>query len=690
MGSRCGSVPRMDRSGAEERIEELREEIRRHDHLYYVRDRPELSDAAYDQLFRELQDLEDRFPDLASEDSPTRRVGGEPLDAFPTVEHTAPMLSLDSSADEDALRRFDERVRKALGDDVVYTVEPKLDGLSLELVYEDGRFVRASTRGDGVRGEGVTENVRTISAVPLTLRTEDVPAPDLLAVRGEVVLHVKDFEALNESLLNVGKEPFANPRNAAAGSLRQLDPKITADRPLTIYLYDVLTLEGAVDPPETQWGVFDRLRAWGLKVDDRARRVTSVDEILEYHGELEAQRDDLAYEIDGMVVKLDDLAAREEMGTTSRHPRWAFAYKFPPRKEITRVLKIFPSVGRTGVVTPVAMLRPVELSGVTVSRATLHNREEVARKDIREGDLVRVQRAGDVIPQVIERIEEPDRERSDPWAMPERCPSCDTPLVERGPYTVCPASFECPAQLAGRIFHFGSRHALDIEGLGEETAKLLVENKLVTELPDLFDLKEEELVHLEGFAQKSASALVLNLKSAAQRAELHRFLYGLGVPEVGVTVARDLARHFGRFADLRDASMDELTAVHGVGEKMAVQITTFFDEPRNREVLDRLLERVELVETEPAAEGGDPPEGPLEGKKLVFTGGLDRMTRDEAKERARSLGGRVTSSVSKSTDYVVVGADPGGKLDKARSLGVEVLDEDEFIRLLQEHGVSIP
>ncbi len=677
----------MEREEAQERIGELTKEIRRHDHLYYVLDRPEISDAEYDRLFRELQRLEEEFPGLASPDSPTQRVGGEPLDAFSTVEHTAPMLSLDSSADEDALRRFDQRVRKAVGDDVAYTVEPKLDGLSLELVYEKGRFTRAATRGDGVRGEGVTENVRTIPAVPLALRTEDVPAPESLAVRGEVVLPVEAFEKLNESLLNAGKEPFANPRNAAAGALRQLDSKITAERPLTVYLYDILSLDGATDPPETQWQVFDRLRDWGLKVDGRAHRLSTMDEVLEYHADLEAQRDDLSYEIDGIVVKLDDLAGREEMGATSRHPRWAFAYKFPPRKEVTRVLKIFPSVGRTGVVTPVAMLRPVELSGVTVSRATLHNREEVARKDIREGDQVRVQRAGDVIPQVIERIEEDDRERSEPWRMPERCPSCDAELVERGPFTVCPASFECPAQLAGRIFHFTSRHALDVEGLGEETAKLLVDHKLVEELPDLFELKAQDLIHLEGFAEKSATALVENL-ARASKVEVHRFLYGLGVPEVGATVARDLARHFGTFARIRDASLEDLTSVRGVGDKMAEQIRGFFSEPRNREVLDRLLEQLELIEAEPAARE-DPADQPLAGKKLVFTGSLERWTRDEVRDLARSLGGRVTSSVSKSTDYVVAGTEAGSKLDKARDLEVPVLDEEELVQMLRDHGVEV-
>lgn len=683
----------MDRHAAARRIEELSEEIRHHDYLYYVRDRPEISDERYDTLFHELRDLEARFPDLASPDSPTQRVGGEPVDSLPTIRHEAPMLSLDSHQKEEALRRFDERVRKGLGEeDIAYVVDPKLDGASVELVYENGRLSRAATRGDGVRGEGVTENIRTIHSVPLRLRQGGKAGepPRLLSLRGEVILHIQDFEKLNERLLTSGREPFANPRNAAAGSLRQLDPRITAERPLDIYFYDILKIEGGPAPP-TQWDVLAQLQAWGLKVNDQPRRVGRVEEILDYHHELEARRDELGYEIDGVVVKLDDLAPRETLGATSRHPRWAFAYKFPPRREITRILAIVPSVGRTGVVTPVAMLRPVELSGVTVSRATLHNREEVVRKDVREGDKVRVQRAGDVIPQVVERIaEDGERERASPWKMPARCPSCGTELIERGPFTVCPASFECPAQLTGRILHFASRNALDIEGLGEETAKLFVEQGLVEQLPDLFDLEADQLLPLEGFAEKSAGNLVAAIGEASE-VELERFLFGLGIPEVGVSVARDLARHFGSFEAIRHASEEELVAVHGVGERMAEEIRTFFAEPRNQQILDRLLvaengrARIRLVEPEQEAEAGPRP---LEGQRFVLTGGLERLTRGEAKEHIESLGGRATSSVSKATDYVVAGADPGSKLDKARELDVPVLDEADFLALLAEHGVE--
>jgi DNA ligase (NAD+) len=687
----------MDHKSAQERIAKLRAEIRHHDYLYYVRDKPALSDAAYDELYHELVALEETFPDLIAEDSPTQRVAGQPLTSLPTIEHAAPMLSLDSNQDEAALRRFDERLRKALGPDVAveYALEPKLDGLSVELVYRDGLLQQASTRGDGRRGEGITANVRTIPSLPLRLREDQdkdggppiPPIPTFVAIRGEVIMRAKEFDKLNERLMAEGKEPFANPRNAAAGAVRQLDPQMTAARPLDLYAYDVLASEGL--EVASQWDVLQALRGWGLRVNDLARKATTLDEILAYHADLESRRDDLGYEIDGIVIKLNDLAAREGLGWTSRHPRWAFAFKFPPRKEVTRILSILPSVGRSGVVTPVALMLPVEIGGVTVARATLHNREEVARKDVREGDKVRVQRAGDVIPQVIERIDEEDRERAPAWRMPETCPSCGTALVERGPFTVCPNSFECPAQLAGRIVHFASRNALDIEGLGDETAKLFVTEKLVRQLPDLFDLQAEQLVTLEGFAEKSATNLVAALAKASH-VELPRLLYGLGIPEVGVTVARDLARHFGTFAGLRTASEEALQQVAGVGPRMAEQITAFFGEPKNAAVLDGLLTKLDIHETTPVP--SDTPVAavlPLAGKKIVFTGGLSRLSRPEAKELAERLGARVTGSVSKATAWVVVGEDAGSKADDAQKHGVATLDEEGFLALLREHGVEV-
>lgn len=676
----------MDREQARTRIDALRDEIQRHDYLYYVRDAPEISDEAYDRLYRELVELEERYPDLASPDSPTQRVAGQPVEGFPAVEHAAPMLSLDSDQSEASLRRFDERLRKGLGTDfpVLYVLEPKLDGASIELVYEDGLLTRAATRGDGRVGEGVTANVRTIASVPLRLRGDERQVPPFLSIRGEVIMTAETFDKLNERLINEGKEPFASPRNAAAGALRQLDPKLTAARPLELYAYDIL-FPAEVPGLGTQWETLAALRDWGLRVNPLTERASTVEEILAYHRRIEERRDDLGYEIDGVVIKLDNLRARDELGWTSRHPRWAFAFKFPPRKEITHIRSILASVGRSGVITPVALMDPVVIGGVTVARATLHNREEVARKDVREGDKVRVQRAGDVIPQVIERIDEPGRERGPVWQMPLACPSCGTALTERGPFTVCPNGFECPAQLVGRIVHFASRDALDIAGLGEESTRLFVDQGLVRQLPDLFDLKVEQLLPLEGFARKSSEKLVEAIDKA-RRTALPRFLYGLAIPEVGVAVARDLGRHFGAFQALRQAGEDELQQVPGVGPRMSEAITAFFRDEKNGVILDQLLTRMELEEA-PADAG--PRERPLAGKKFVFTGGLSRLSRRDAQALVESLGARAVSSVSKATDYVVVGEDAGSKAEDAQRLGVPTLSEDDLVALLAEHGVAV-
>jgi DNA ligase (NAD+) len=665
----------------EDRVRELRTALRHHNYLYHVKDAPEISDDAYDELFSALKRLEEQHPQLVTPDSPTQRVGEVAFDRFPSVEHAAPMLSLDSDKDPDALRRFDERVRKALGDGVDYFVEPKFDGVSVELVYEDGRLVRAATRGNGLVGEGITENVRTIKSVPLTLSAKQRSVPRFLSVRGEVMISVGAFEQLNERLIVDQREPFANPRNAAAGGLRQLDPMVTSARPLDVFAYDILQ----ADPLEvkTQRESLDALRAWGFPTSDMTLHSSEVDAILAYHEDLYQRRDDLEYEIDGIVVKLDSLAARDELGATSHHPRWAYAHKFPPRKEVTRVIKIFSSVGRTGAITPVAMLHPVELGGVTVSRASLHNREEVTRKDIREGDLVRVQRAGDVIPQVVERVDD-GRRRGKRFVMPDECPSCGTPVFERGPFTICPNSFECPSQLAGILVHFGSREALDIEGLGDESAKLFVREGLVKRLPELFDLQPEQLMRLEGFAQTSADNLVKAIQ-AASKTELRRVLYGLSVPEVGVTVARDLAQHFKTMESIVKATAEQLVDVPGVGPKMAAQITQFFADARNVATVDALLDnRVTIAPIETSES-----DAVLDGLKIVFTGGLERLSRSAAKELVQSLGGRVTASVSKGTDYVVAGRDPGLKYEKAIALGVATLTEDEFMEFLQSRGVKV-
>ena len=670
------------RETAAAEVARLRTEIDRHNRLYHAESAPEISDSAFDALFRRLRELEAAHPSLATPDSPTRRVGADPLESLPSVEHAVPMLSLDSAHEAADVHRFDERLRKALGEEeeIRYVLEPKLDGASLELVYVDGVLERAVTRGNGRVGEGVTENVRTIRSVPLRLREDAVPAPAFLSVRGEAIMYLRDFEDLNQRRIEAGEAPYQNPRNATSGALRQLDSRITAKRPLTVLAYDVMEVRGAEFATDSEG--LAALKAWGLRTPERIRVVDTVEEVVQYHGAFDADRESLDYEIDGVVVKLDALAPRERLGSTSHHPRWAIAYKFEPRKEVTRIDRIFVSVGRTGVLTPVALLRPVEVGGVTVSRASLHNREELERKDVREGDKVRVQRAGDVIPQVVERIDEEGRERGDAFAMPTACPSCGTPPVEKGPFTVCPNHFACPAQLKGRIAHFGSRSALDIEGLGAETAALLVEKGLVGELADLFDLAEEDLVPLEGFAEVSARNLVQAIRKRRD-VGLARFLVGLGIPEVGVTVAADLAAHLGEFAAVRAASPEALEEIHGVGPKMSAAIRGFLDEPRVSEALDRLMAKG-LQPTGPSAADGptDEPEGGWAGKTVVLTGALEGFSRSELKQELVRRGARVTGSVSSRTDVLVAGARAGSKLARATELGVEVLDEARLVERL--------
>jgi len=583
------------------------------------------------------------------------------------------MLSLDSAREVAEVHRFDDRLRKALGDeDIRYVLEPKLDGASLELVYVRGVLERAVTRGNGRVGEGVTENVRTIRTVPLRLHQGRLPAPAFLSVRGEAMMYLSDFESLNQRRIEADEPPYQNPRNAASGALRQLDSRTAARRPLTVLAYDIMMVEGVTFESDSE-GIA-ALKAWGFRTPDRVTVAHSVDEIAAYHRAFDDERESLDYEIDGVVVKLDRLAPRAVLGSTSHHPRWAIAFKFEPRKEVTRIDRIFVSVGRTGVLTPVALLRPVEVGGVTVSRASLHNREELERKDVREGDLVRVQRAGDVIPQIVERIDEAGRVRGEPFGMPEVCPSCGTEPVAKGPFTVCPNHFGCRAQLRGRITHFGSRNALDIEGMGEETAALLVDEGLVTELADLFNLAEEDLTPLEGFAEVSARNLVGAIR-ARRRVELARFLVGLGIPEVGVAVARDLAMHFREIGALRAAPAEAFEVIHGVGEKMSEAIRGFLDTPDVRGALDRLLGRgFRFVAPETPRNGGEEEEV-WAGRTVVLTGALKSFSRSGLKEVLQGLGARVTGSVSSRTDLLIAGANPGSKLEKARRLGVEVLDE---------------
>ena len=664
-----------------EEAETLRSELRRHAYLYYHEARPEIGDAEYDDLFRRLQALEGQYPALDSPDSPTKRVGAPPQDKFETVEHVAALLSLDSSEKPEDFVRYDERVRRALGDGVTprYILEPKLDGASIELVYEDGVLTRAVTRGNGQRGERVTANIRTIPTVPLRLRTTMRPAPKLLALRGEVLMYISDFADFNARIAEAGLEPYASPRNSAAGSIRQLDSRVTASRKLDVLVYDVLVVEG--DSFTSDIAGVEAIREWGFRVPERIQTATTVDEVLAYHSAYEEQRDELDYEIDGVVVKLDDLAARRAMGATSHHPRWAMALKFAPRQEVTVIEKIDIQVGRTGVLTPVAWLRPVVVGGVTVSRASLHNREELRRKDLREHDTVRIQRAGDVIPQVVEVIEHHD-DRSPPFDMPDRCPVCETPVIQDGPRLVCPNRFGCNAQLKGRIIHFGSRSALDIEGLGEETANLLVDRGLVTQLAELFDVTPDHLVALEGFGEKSATALVEAIASK-RTPDLNRFLIALGIPEVGVTVARTLAERFGSFDAIRRATTQQLVEIDGIGPRMSEAITSFFADERNAAAVDGVLARGVEPKTVELTSCDLPDLG-----TAVFTGAIP-VPRVVAETAWRSVGGSTSGSVSKKTAFVVAGEKAGSKLAKAEKLGVEVLDFDEFLVRLTDHGGTL-
>jgi DNA ligase (NAD+) len=659
---------------AARRAERLRAAIRHHDYRYYVLDRPTVSDAQYDRLFDQLVRLEAAHPELTTPDSPTQRVAGATLPAFPTVEHLAPMLSLESVTEPDAVRHFDARMRATVrAGPVRYLVEPKFDGLSLEVVYRDGVLARASTRGDGMRGEGVTANVRSIRSVPLRLRGRSVPR--LLAVRGEAIMRRDDFRALNARLERQGQPPFANPRNAAAGSIRQLDARITAGRRLDVFFYDILHMERGPSLADDR-RLVDMLKTWGLHASPFPRLCDCLDDVFRYHREMERRRDHLAYEIDGIVIKIDDLAQRTRLRTTARHPRWAVAFKFAPREAETRIEDILVQVGRTGALTPVAVLRPVSIGGVTVTRATLHNREEIARKDLRIGDRVRVVRAGDVIPEIVARVRRPGVGRRRPFAMPRRCPACRTDLVRDGPIDRCPNGLACPAQLKRTIQHFGSREALDIRGLGPRTVDALVAHGLVRSIADLFTLTADQLVTIERFADVSAAGL-LSAIDKARRPPLWRFLHALGIPGVGGQTARDLASRFGSLERVQTADEAALRGVAGIGPALAPAIAAFFRRGVNRRVIAA------------CRRGGVRPigaprlrRGSLAGKTVAFTGGLASMTREGAEERARLKGARIARSVSAKTDLVVAGAEPGAKYAKARALGVRIVDERQFKALV--------
>lgn len=663
----------MDKEEAVKRIEWLRKEINRHNYLYYVLNKPEISDEEYDKLMQELISLERKYPDLITPDSPTQRVGAPPAKEFKSVRHVKPMLSLDTANDIEEVIAFDKRVKKELGiNEVEYVAEPKMDGLSVELIYENGKYVKGSTRGDGINGEDVTENIRTIRAVPLVLREEEVKPPTFLAVRGEVIMHIEDFEKFNKELIEKGEEPMANPRNAASGSLRRLDPRETASRPLDIFFYEIMRVDGI--EVKNQWQALDLLKKWGLKTNPHSIKCGNIEEVIKYHEEMSKKREELSYEIDGIVIKVNEIRHQILLGEKTRSPRWAIAYKFPPRKEETQIMDIVVQVGRTGILTPVALLKPVDVKGVTVSRATLHNEDYIKQKDVRIGDWVKVGRAGDVIPEVMEVIKERRTGKEKIFSMPSKCPVCGSNVVRDGAYYRCTGGLSCISQLKRSIVHFASKRAMDIEGLGGKTVDLLVDKGIIKRVSDIYKIKKEDLTKLPRFADKSSENLLEGIEKSKERG-LARFIYALGIPNVGEHMARLLAERFKDIDTLINAKEEELMGVPEIGPETASSIINFFKEEKNREEIEELKKCGVKMKYEEEI-------GKLSGLTFVFTGELKRFTREEAKEIVEKLGGKIANSVSKKVDYVVVGEKPGSKYEKARELGLKIINEEEFEKMV--------
>ena len=684
----------MNEKEAIKELEKLREEINYHNHRYYILDSPVISDAEYDRLFKKLQELENNFPHLITPDSPTQRVGAMPLDEFKTIAHTIPMLSLNNANNVEEARGFDERVKRFLEtkEEIEYVAEPKMDGLAIELVYVDGLFTAGSTRGDGYTGEDVTLNLRTVKSIPLRLlnktvekvkveggKTLPLPIPARLEVRGEVFIPIKEFERLNREREERGEPAFANPRNAAAGSIRQLDSKITAMRPLDIYCYGIGALEGAKF--KTHWEILHTLKGWGLKVNPFIKICKGIDEVIKYHEDMEEKRDRIPYELDGVVVKVNSLDLQDRLGILTRSPRWAVAYKFKARQETTRVKDIIVGVGRTGALTPVAILEPVEVGGVTVERATLHNQDEVDRKDVRVGDTVVVQRAGDVIPEVVMVIKEKRTGSEKPFRLPEKCPLCGSAVVKEGAIHRCTGGLSCPAQLKEGIRHFAAKRAMNIEGLGDKHIDQFVEKGVIKDMADLYSLKKEDIAELERWADKSAQNLLDQIEKSKDTT-LARMIYALGIRQVGEHMAKVLANNFGSLDELMKASYDNLMEIHEIGPETAESIVTFLKEGHNRNVIEKLKRAGVKFPRSPLFQRGVRGDLRFKGNQFVLTGTLSGFTRGEAKELIESLGGRITSSVSKNTDYVIAGAEPGSKYDKAVELGIKILNEEEFKDLL--------
>lgn len=659
-----------------QRKDELHTLINKYNYLYYTTDNPEVTDSEYDRLFGELKQLEEDYPELLSLDSPTQRVGGEALDKFDQVTHAMPMLSLDNVFDEAEFIAFDKRVKDWLNTNSsqTYLAEPKLDGLAISLRYEKGVLLQAATRGDGSVGEDVTVNVRTISTVPLKLTGEDIP--EVLEVRGEIFMPKAGFEALNQQQVTEGKKPFVNPRNAAAGSLRQLDSKITASRPLEMYCYGLGETQGISAMPKTHFAAMQMIEKWGCRISPELEQLTGVEACLAYIEKVGEKRDSLDYDIDGVVFKVDNLQLQQRLGFVSRAPRWAIAHKFPAQQEMTIVEDIEIQVGRTGALTPVARLKPVFVGGVTVSNATLHNQDEINRKDVRVGDTVIIRRAGDVIPEVVQIVLPRRPDNTQPFIIPSRCPICDSVAerIEGEAVKRCTAGLYCPAQRKEAIKHFASRKAMDIDGLGDRIVEQLVDEDLIDDPADLFRLTVDQLAALERMGNKSAENLV-NAIQTAKQTKFARFLYSLGIREVGEATARSLALHFQSLDALMKADETALVEIEDVGPVVAHNIVTFFEQSHNQEVIDRLLAAGVIwpIEQQTSIDSA------LNGKTIVLTGTLEELSRSEAKEKLLALGAKVAGSVSKNTDYVVAGRDAGSKLTKAEKLGVTVVDEATLI-----------
>ena len=664
-------MPSLDE--ARQKVEELRSEIRKHDYHYYVLDNPLIADQEYDSLMRELESLEREFPELITPDSPTQRVGGAPLEQFRSVRHTTPLFSLANAFDEGDLRDFDRRVRQLSGTAVDYVVEPKIDGLSVVLTYENGEFVLGATRGDGITGEDITENLRAVRLLPKKLNG----APPRLVVRGEAFMPKKAFALLNEERDAKGEQPFANPRNAAAGSLRQLDPKVTAGRTLGVYVYQVL--EGMDREISTQWEALSLLRDFGFSVQEQSRYCRDIEEVIDCCSEWVEKRHSLNYEIDGLVVKVNSLHLYDILGYTAKSPRWAIAFKFPAEQAVTQVKDIFVRVGRTGVLTPIAILEPVQVGGVTVSRATLHNEEMIRQKDVRVGDYVLVQRAGDVIPEVVRVLPERRTGEEKVFKMPDYCPVCGSKVLHlEGEVAARCTGIACPAQLKELVIHFVSREAMDVEGMGPALVEQLVDKKLISDPADIYTLSKEDLAKLERMGEKSADNIVRAIERSKERGLAH-LLYALGIRHVGIKSAEILANKFGSLDVLARASFEELTGIPEIGPKIARSIEVFFQQEQTSRLIAKLKRAGVKMEQERERENG---ELVLAGKVFVLTGTLPNLSRKEAEALIKKHGGKISSSVSKKTDYVVAGSDPGQKYDKAKQLGIPIISEDELLQMV--------